>query len=104
MWKFSTEMAVNLKQRLDSLSSKALLLTERYASLSESYRGALQQIADLQATLERKEKEISLLNQQIEQLRVVSVIAPNHEDVEHSRRFLAELVRDIDKCISELSE
>ena len=97
-------MAGNLKQRLDSLSSKALLLTERYASLNESYRVALQKITDLQATLERKEKEINLLNLQIEQLRVVSVIAPNHEDVEHTRRFLAELVRDIDKCISELSE
>lgn len=97
-------MAGDLKQRLDSLSSKTLLLTERYATLTESLRNALRQINDLRATLESKEQEINLLRQQIEQLRVVNVIAPNHEDVEHSRRFLAELVRDIDKCISELSE
>ena len=97
-------MAGNLKQRLDSLSSKALLLTERYASLSERHREALQRINDLQSTLERKEKERALMRQQIEERRGGSVLAPNHADVEHTRKFLAELVRDIDKCISELSE
>ncbi len=104
MWKFSIKMAGNLQQRLDSLRGKAQLLTERYANLFQQKQVLEQQIAQLQATVERQKKEMAVMSQQIEHLQVVSVIAPKREDVERSRAFLAELVRDIDKCINELNE
>ncbi|MCM1292402.1 MAG: hypothetical protein NC111_03165 [Bacteroides sp.] len=97
-------MAGNLQQRLDSLKSKAKLLSEQHAKLTDYIRVADQRIAELQATVERQQAQISVLSQKIEHLQVVSTLAPNHEDVEKSRKFLAELLRDIDKCISELSE
>lgn len=97
-------MAGNLQQRLDSLRSKAQLLTQRYVTLANQKREADAQIATLQATIESQRKEMAIMRQQIEQLQVVSVIAPKREDVERTRTFLAELVRDIDKCINELSE
>lgn len=97
-------MAGTLQQRIDSLKSKAHLLTERYAALADAKRTADERIAELEATLRKRDNEISILRQQVEHLQVVTTIAPRREDVERSRAFLAELVRDIDKCINELSE
>lgn len=97
-------MASDLQPRIDRVKSKAHLLTERYAKLTDYARHADETIGQLQATVDRQTKEINSLRQQIEYLQVVSAIAPKREDVELSRAFLAELVRDIDKCINELSE
>lgn len=97
-------MAGNLQQRLDSLRSKAQLLTQRYVNLANQKREADERIASLQATIESQRKEMAIMRQQIEQFQVVSVLAPRREDVERTRTLLAELVRDIDKCINELTE
>ncbi|MDE6324504.1 MAG: hypothetical protein K2L85_10295 [Paramuribaculum sp.] len=97
-------MAADLQQRLESIRSKASLLTERYVELLEEKRAAEAKIAQLQSTLQRQQHEIDLLRQQNEQLRVVTTLSPKREDVERSRAFLSQLVRDIDKCIAELTE
>ncbi len=97
-------MAGNLQHRLESLRGKAQLITERYASLLEQKRLADDTIAELRKELERTKRENNVLQQQIEHLKVVTTITPKREDVERSRAFLSELVRDIDKCISELTE
>lgn len=97
-------MAGNLQQRLGSLGSKALLLTERYERMSESLRQAQAEIADLKHALAERETELGRLRQELEHTRVVSVISHDKTDVELTRTFLAELVRDIDKCINEINE
>ncbi len=97
-------MAANLQQRLESIRSKASLLTERYVDLLEEKRAAEAKIAQLQSTLQHQQQEIDRLRQQNEQLRVVTTLSPKREDVERSRAFLSQLVRDIDKCIAELTE
>lgn len=97
-------MAGNLQQRLDSLKSKAQLLVERYARMEDARREAESRINDLELEIKRKDREISVLRQQLEQLQVVTTLSPRREDVERSRKFFAELLRDIDKCINELSE
>ncbi len=98
------KMAANLQQRLDSIRSKALLLTERYSEMLEQKRAAEAQIAELRAQLQRQQREMSIMKQQIENLQVVTTLAPKREDVERSRAFLSQLVRDIDKCIAELTD
>lgn len=97
-------MAGNLQQRLDSIRSKAQLLQSRYLMLLDEKRAADARILELQDTLERQKKEINIMQQQIEHLRVVTTLNPSRDDVERSRTILTELVRDIDKCISELTE
>lgn len=97
-------MAGNLQQRLESLRSKAVLLTQRYAVLLEQKQQADSLIADLQRTLEQQRREMDVMRQQIEHLRVVSTIDPRREDVEMTRSVLNKLVRDIDKCINDLTE
>jgi len=98
------KMAANLQHRLESISSKAQLLTERYVELLEIKRAADAEIGELRAQLERQQREMAHLRQQIEHLQVVTTIAPKREDVERSRAFLSQLVRDIDKCIAELND
>lgn len=98
------KMAANLQQRIESLRSKSRLLTERYAEVIEEKRAAEAQIDELRAQLQRQQREISHLRQQIENLQVVTTISHNRKDVERSRAFLSQLVRDIDKCIAELTD
>lgn len=97
-------MAATLQQRIDSIRSKARLLTERYAELLEEKRAAEAQIDELRAQLQRQQREMSHMKQQIENLQVVTTISRKREDVERSRAFLSQLVRDIDKCIAELTD
>ncbi len=97
-------MAGNLQQRLDILRSKAQLLTERYLTLLDEKREADATIEQLNKEMERQRKEMDIMRQQIESLQVVTTLVPSRENVERSRAILAELVRDIDKCINELTE
>jgi septal ring factor EnvC (AmiA/AmiB activator) len=97
-------MAGDLQQRLDSLKGKAQLIIKRYALLEEENASMRQRISDLEKAIERQERELTAKDRQIEQLRMMGIIAPGREDVEKSRAFLAGLVRDIDKCINELKE
>lgn len=98
------KMAASLQQRLDSIRSKAQVLTERYVEVMEEKRAAEAEIAELQKQLERQQREMAHLRQQIEYLQVVTTLTPKREDVERSRAFLSQLLRDIDKCISELTD
>ena len=89
IWK---RMARNLQQRIARLQSKASLLTDRYKAVKR----AKEEVARLR-------REISVKDAEIERLKVTSVLTPDHKDVEVTRAFLSELVREIDKCIAQLS-
>lgn len=97
-------MAASLQQRIDSIKGKALLLMERYAELLDEKKAAETQIAELQARVQLQQREIDRMKVEIENLKVVTTLTPKREDVEQSRAFLSQLVRDIDKCIAELTD
>lgn len=97
-------MADELQTRLQSLQSKAKLLTERYKLLMRQKQHQDNELAQLQDTVRRQQKQIELLEQQLEHLRVVSPMSVRGADMELSRAVLSQLVRDIDKCIAELTD
>lgn len=97
-------MAGNLQQRLDSIKDKAEKLTSRYCRLVEEKRAADTMISDLRQTVERQQRELAGLRQKIEYLTVVTTINPERDKVEQTRVVLSELVREIDKCINELTQ
>lgn len=97
-------MAANLQQRLENITSKAKLLTWRYQHLVQEHRSAEKRIADLEAIIEQQQQQAKLMALKIESLQVVSSIAPSRDETEKTRRILSELLRDIDKCINELTE
>lgn len=97
-------MAGTLQQRLDSIKDKAEKLTSRYRRLVEEKRAADTMISDLRQTVERQQRELAGLRQKIEYLTVVTTINPERDKVEQTRVVLSELVREIDKCINELTQ
>ncbi len=97
-------MAGNLQETLEQIREKAGLLTERYIVLRKEKEVADTKIAELELTIRSQEQELNKLRQENEYLKVVSIAVPDHKDVEKSRAKLIEMVREIDKCILELSE
>lgn len=96
-------MAVTLQQRVEKLKSKAALLQERYKALMRAKAEADTRIEQLNGEIDRLRRTLREKETEIERLKVSSVLTPDHRDVEQTRRFISELVRDIDKCIAQLS-
>lgn len=96
-------MAVNLQERIDKIQAKAALMVERYEHLRLQLAEARDSIGQLEAIVDRQRREIEDRDRQIEYLKVASVLTPDHRDVESTRAMLSELVREIDKCINQLS-
>ncbi|MCM1162949.1 MAG: hypothetical protein NC339_01665 [Muribaculaceae bacterium] len=96
-------MAENLYQRVEAVKAKALLLTERYKALQQSKAQADRTIEELSATISGLERQIAEKDREIERLKVASVLVPDHNNVEETRTFIADLVREIDRCIARLS-
>lgn len=96
-------MADTLQQSIDRLKAKAALLTDRYTLVDKARQEAQAQVDELQARVRDLSRQLALRDAEIERLKVSSVLSPDHYDVEATRRFLSELVREIDKCIAQLS-
>ena len=97
-------MSGNLKRRLDNVTAKALLLRQRHEQILAERSRLESRVAELKTLLDQRDKEISRLRQENECLRVVHSITPSRGEVERSRAILTELMRDIDKCIADLSD
>ncbi|MBE6318902.1 MAG: DUF3450 domain-containing protein [Bacteroidales bacterium] len=97
-------MTDNLQQTLERLRGKSEILIERYRKLLQEKQDVDLRIKELSTLIEQQQKEIDRQQQEIEYLKVVTTLTPNRNDVEKSRAFLSELVREIDKCILELNE
>lgn len=96
-------MAADLQQRIENIKSKASLMVERYELLVKAKKAAQLRVTELEAEVERLKREIADRDRQIEYLKVASILSPDHKDVEATRAVLSELVREIDKCINQLS-
>ncbi len=97
-------MASDLQQILERLNRKALNLTERYQTVLEEKNQALLRIAELETLVTTLRGRIQTLERQVEYLSVVTTAFPSREEMERSKARLSELVREIDKCISDLTE
>lgn len=97
-------MAVALQERIDKIKVKAGLMTERYDLLRQAKLAADERIEELTRQLDEARREVTDLQRQIEYLRVASVAVPDYRDVEKARTFISGLVREIDNCITRLTQ
>lgn len=97
-------MAVDFQKLVTSLKEKHGVLMERYLETASERDKALKRVADLEYTTRQQERELERLRQKIEYLTVVSSVAMSQEERTRSRTMLAGLVREIDKCIIDLTE
>lgn len=96
-------MAANLQERINKIEAKAALMVERYGQLRQALADARGRIDELEDVIARQKRELEERDRQIEYLKVASVLSPDHHDVEATRAMLSGLVREIDKCINQLS-
>ncbi len=97
-------MAVNLHETLDRLRSKSDVLIARYKALATEKENVVQQNIELQNTITSLRKQLEQALRENEYLKLARSISLNNEDLVKSRTTIARLVRDIDKCISQLTE
>lgn len=97
-------MAENVSQQLARVTVKSQMLLERYRSLSTSHRHALDRIAELEQELSRRHNTINELKRELSYTKAAATItASSPEDVAHTKVMLAEILREIDTCISRLT-
>ncbi|MCM1077514.1 MAG: DUF3450 domain-containing protein [Bacteroides sp.] len=101
--KIQSRMAANLQERIDKIQAKAALMVELHGQLQRALDDARKRIDELESVISRQQRELEERDRQIEYLKVASVLSPDHRDVEEARAVLSGLVREIDKCINQLS-
>lgn len=97
-------MAENLREQLERVRSKASLLVEKYLRLKEVYDAQRKEVVDLKAGMMAKDAEIEKLKMQVEYLSIASTVKLSSDDLQSTRDMVADLVREIDRCITDLSE
>lgn len=97
-------MSVNFEQRLNEINAKTRMLTQRYQLVVTQRNDALEQLSRVSNELDKARHTIEELSRQVEYLRMASAMEVAGGDIEQSRKFLSELVWEIDKCISQLSD
>ncbi|MDE6084807.1 MAG: hypothetical protein K2G40_00185 [Muribaculaceae bacterium] len=97
-------MATDSQKLVKSLKEKHGVLIKRYLEAAAARDKALQRVADLEYTTRQQARELEQLRLQVEYLTVVSTISPSTDEIEKSKVLLSGLVREIDKCINDLTE
>lgn len=96
-------MASELQQRLERIVGKSTVLVEKYRQLLELKQGADVRLADLERENEQLRADVERLKRENEYLRTARVLASDREQVSQARIMITRLVRDIDKCITQLN-
>lgn len=97
-------MASEFQQVIDRVSAKMQILLDRYAIVNRRREEALARIADLEREVAALTEQNRRLQAEVEFLKVATTISPDRADVEATRAKLSRLVREIDKCITELND
>lgn len=95
-------MAVDLKQRIESIKTRAGALVAR---LEQERRGRIEaekRVTELTDEVTTLRGEVDRLERQLEFLRTSGLGDASREDIERRRAVISGLVRDIDKCIANL--
>lgn len=96
-------MDADLEQTLRRISEKSRFLIERYKVLRERHEHAKERIAQLEKELALRDKELEALRLQVEYNGLSSSLAPDRENLESTHAMIADLVREVDRCIADLN-
>lgn len=97
-------MAVELQQTIDRVSAKTRIILERYMIMKRQREEDARRMEMLEKELEKTKAENQRLRTRAEYLTMASIITPGREDVERTRALLSRLVREIDRCITDLND
>ena len=96
-------MAADLHSTIERILSKSSVLVEKYHALEVEKANVEQEVSRLQNEVLALKKEVEMLRQDNEYLRIARSIVPSYEQLAESKSIINQLVRDVDKCISQLT-
>lgn len=97
-------MAADLSTQIENVLAKTRVVSEKYRLLSAELGNAKAEISQLKAQALARDKEIEQLRMQVEYLTVASTVRVTGDDLQSTRQMVADLVREIDRCIAILKE
>lgn len=97
-------MAFDYEAAFTRIINKARIIEQRYNKMLEERKTAVEAMSDLKNQLAEKERIIEQLQIKLEYMQIASSIAPSREQLEKSKTMISDLVREIDRCITDLSD
>ena len=94
----------DLFEIVNGLEAKISKLIERQTVLREKYDILLQENKELQQEVASRQRKIEDLENQYDSLRVARTMVGSKEDKHMTKLKINALIREIDKCIVELSD
>ena len=97
-------MASDLQETLNRIVNKSTILIEKYHALEAENKSLAEQVESLRSELAHLKKEDEQLQMDNKYLKIARNVASSPEEMKAAKQVIASLVRDIDKCISQLNE
>ncbi len=94
----------NLTQIVDSLEVKFFKIVNKLSKLEEDNAILRSQITDLNSKMLKDMTEIDTLKKEIEYLKMTNALLGSEEFKKETKLKINSLIREIDYCISQLSE
>ena len=92
-----------LKTSLNGLERKLLVLLNEHKSLKDELRGLKLENHELKADVKKREEQLSHFKNQIKITKIVDYINPEDGSISELKRKVEEYIREIDKCIAQVS-
>jgi chromosome segregation ATPase len=92
-----------LKTSLNGLERKLLVLLNEHKSLKDELRGLKLENHELKADVKKREEQLSHFKNQIKITKIVDYINPEDGSISELKRKVDEYIREIDKCIAQVS-
>lgn len=97
-------MAGDIQDRITRLKHKFELVSSQYALIIKKKQELEKRIAELETQNEALRKSNEQKQETIELLHAARAVAPNKQELERSRTILSNLVREVNKCINDLTQ
>ena len=94
----------NLFEIVNGLEAKISKLIKRQAALQEEHAKLVQMNRELHQELDERQQRIEDLESKYESLRVARTMVGSKEDKHVTKLKINALIREIDRCIVELSD
>ncbi len=97
-------MPSDLQQQIESVRAKTRVMVEKYHYVKDAYEAAKVEISDLKAQILARDEELEQLKLKVEYLSIASTVRITGDDLASTRAMVADLVREIDRCLADLKE
>lgn len=97
-------LMANVLEIVDSLQSKLDTLLSKYELLKVENRQLLEKSNRLIQEIDKQKESITVLENNYESLKVANAIVGSKEDKHTTKLKINTLIREIDKCITQLAD